>query len=133
MIALGGSATSTYGSSFFGWSAGNNTGFLYRNSADGGKTFTGLASVAGLKAFGMIHNTTANTYTYYDNSTTPVSSAYVSGTYQFGKIGNRDYLNNPNSQASTGFLGDVVVFNRVLTNTEAATVMTALKAKYNIT
>jgi hypothetical protein len=130
LIALGGSASSSNGNAFLGWSSANNTGFLFRNSTDGGQTLTGLTSVAGLKVFGMIQGT--STFTYYDNGTTPISGTYVSGTYIFKKLGARDYLGTTNGQLSTGYLGDVVAFNRVVSNDEAVLIMKLLKERYNI-
>jgi len=130
MVALGGSNASGNGNAFFGWSGSNNTVFLFRNSSDGGQTLTGLQSVAGLKIFGMIQGT--STFTYYDNSTTPTNGTYVSGTYKFGKVGARDYGGSFNSQLSTGYLGDIVAFNRAVSNDEAVMIITLLKEKYNI-
>jgi hypothetical protein len=130
LIALGGSASSSNGNAFLGWGGANNTGFLFRNSTDGGQTLTGLVSVSGLKAFGMIQGT--STFTYYDNGTTPISGTYVSGTYIFKKLGARDYSGTTNGQLSTGYLGDVVAFNRVVSNDEAVLIMKLLKERYNI-
>jgi hypothetical protein len=130
MVALGGSNASGNGNAFFGWSAADNTGFLFRNSSDGGQTLTGLQSVAGLKVFGMIQGT--STFTYYDNSTIPTNGTYVSGTYKFGKVGARDYSGSFNSQLSTGYLGDIVAFNRAVSNDEAVMIIALLKEKYNI-
>jgi hypothetical protein len=130
MVALGGSNASGNGNAFFGWSGSNNTVFLFRNSSDGGQTLTGLQSVAGLKVFGMIQGT--STFIYYDNSTTPTNGTYVSGTYKFGKVGARDYGGSFNSQLSTGYLGDIVAFNRAVSNDEAVMIIALLKEKYNI-
>jgi len=130
MVALGGSNASGNGNAFFGWSGSNNTVFLFRNSSDGGQTLTGLQSVAGLKVFGMIQGT--STFTYYDNSTIPTNGTYVSGTYKFGKVGARDYSGSFNSQLSTGYLGDIVAFNRAVSNDEAVMIIAFLKEKYNI-
>jgi hypothetical protein len=130
MVALGGSNAAGNGNAFFGWSGSDNTVFLFRNSSDGGQTLTGLQSVAGLKVFGMIQGT--STFTYYDNSTTPTNGTYVSGTYKFGKVGARDYGGSFNSQLSTGYLGDIVAFNRAVSNDEAVMIIALLKEKYNI-
>ena len=130
MIALGGSNASGNGNAFFGWGGSNNTSILFRNSSDGGQTLTGLQSVAGLKVFGMIQGT--STFTYYDNSTIPTNGTYVSGTYKFGKVGARDYSGSFNSQLSTGYLGDIVAFNRAVSNDEAVLIMKLLKERYNI-
>lgn len=129
MIALGGATSTGNDLAFLGYDGGTNT-VIFRNSTDAGQTLNGLSSVSGLKAFGIIQGT--STFSYYDNSTTPVAGTFSSGTYKFKYLGFRDGPSPP-GQYSTGYLGDVVVFKRVLTTEEAGLVMLALKSKYNIT
>lgn len=132
MIALGGSLDSSSGSCFFGYSGSNGSLFLLRNTSDGGYTSGTLTSVAGLKAFGIVKtNTTA--LSYYDNTTVETASTAISGTYKFKKIGTRDYGSSLDSQASTGYLTEILYFNTVLSSTDAAVIMAGLKAKYGIT
>lgn len=129
LIAFGGVLGT--GPCFFGYSGDNGTGVLYRNTFDGGLTLSSLNSVSGLKAFGLTITGTSST-TYFDNSTSPVSSSGAAGTYKFKKIGVRDYGSTEDSQPSTGYLTEILYFSTPLSNDDAATMMTGLKTKYGI-
>lgn len=131
MIALGGSLDTSSGNCFYGYSGSNGTLFLLRNTSDGGFTSGTLSSVAGLKAFGMIKNSTTS-LVYYDNSTTVTSTSAISGTFRFKKIGTRDYSNSLDSQPSTGYLTEVIYFDSVLSDTNAQLIMSGLKSRYSI-
>jgi len=129
MIALGGAAPSN-GNCFFGWGSANNTTFLLRNTADGGMTLNGLSSVAGLKAFGVIK--TGSTVKYYDNNLSSATLTGITGTFIFGKVGDRDFSNNVDNQPSTGVLGDVLYFRQAVDDAQAKKVMLTIKARYGI-
>ena len=128
MIALGG-ATPTYGSSFFGWTGSGDTTILFRNSADAG-VLAGATENNNLGVVAVVKNgSIANTYI---NSLTYTQTTGLSGSFIYQKIGARDYLNVLNSQTSNGYLGDVIYYNRALSDSEIQLVITTLKAKYGI-
>ena len=128
VVALGG-ATGVAPNCFFGFGGQNGTAILFRNSTDAGVDMTGLSTLTGLKVFGLIKDSVNSTLTYYDNNNTPLTTTYPSGTYDFRRIGYRDSFG---VQKSDGYLGDIVGFSRVLTNTEALSVIASLKSLYNI-
>jgi hypothetical protein len=132
VVGFGGQSGS-YQNCFFGNSTNaDGSGFLFRDTGDNGMSLTGLTASTGIKVFGMVK--TGSSIVYYDNSTTPVSwGGTASGTYFFNTVGYRWFSNPPYvPQPSTGYLGDVAWYNTALSGTDAATVMTTLKARYNI-
>ena len=126
MIAFGGQGA-TLQNCFFGYSANNGSVVLFRGTNDVGLDLSGLSAVSGLKVFGIVKN--GSSITYYDNSTTGVSTT-VSGTFEFNAVGYRSGYGN---QYSTGYMGDLAQWNIALTEGDAAGVVTALKSIYNIT
>lgn len=128
LIGFGGQYQ-TYQNCFFGYGAGTNTEILFRDTQDRGLTLSGLTSVSGLKAFGLVR--TGNTVTYYDNTTTPASiSLFPAETFGFNTVGYRYY--GAANQRSTGYLGDLAYYSYALSQSDAATVITTLKTLYGI-
>ena len=126
VIGFGGASPN--GNCFWGYSANNGTSILLRNTSDVGLTVTGQTSVAGLKAYGVVKTGTTSTTTY-DNGTTGVARAGISGNFIFGRIGSRDAFS---VQRSTGYIAEVLYFDSALSSTDAATVMTNLKQRNGI-
>lgn len=128
LIALGGYG-STYRNCFFGWSVSTPVYFLFRNTTDSGITANVSGMPVTLGTVGLIKTgTTANVY--YNSSSSYTTYTGLSGTYQFQKIGSRDYNGVTDGQKSTGALGDVWFYNTALTATQAQKVMVYLKNLY---
>jgi len=128
---LGFGGASPNGNSFWGYSGNNGVTALLRNTSDAGLTVSSQTSVAGLKAYGVVKTGTTSTTTY-DNSTTGVGRAGISGNFIFGKIGTRDFSNIADNQRSTGYIAEVLYFDSALSATDAATVMTNLRQRNGI-
>ena len=128
LMGFGGQLSSPYQVCFFGFGKLNNSSFLFRDTTDGGVTVDPSYSSAGLQVLGIVK--TGSTVVYYDNTTVPATyPTPVTGTFGFNTVGYRSYGID---QPSTGYLGDVLYYDRVLSEDESARVVTELKFKYGI-
>jgi hypothetical protein len=127
VVALGGTTASANGNCFWGSWQNDSSGYLYRNSSDGGWTISGLTAVTKSKVF-CIQVIGTSSITYFDNSTTPVNvSPTLTGNFVFGAIGRRDGFG---TQYSRGYISEIMVFTNLVPTSNCQILVEALKQKY---